>query len=113
VAETQASAGRPVCRWLRPGDREAALILLSRDARANLLLVDLVSKLGQPQAPGEASVEIVGAWCGGELVGLAGLRPSIAIASGITPDVVEALLPHLESVGMGLVKSEAPAVDAR
>ena len=112
MAETQAIDGRPVCRWLRPEDREAALVLLSRDARANLLLLDLVSKLGRRQAPGEASVEVVGAWCGADLIGLAGLRPSIAIASGMTPDVVEALLPHLESMGMGLVKSEAPAVDA-
>jgi hypothetical protein len=54
--------------------------------------------------------EIAAAWRGDEVVGVVGLRPSIAFDADVTPEAVEAFLPLLESVGVGLVKSPADAV---
>jgi RimJ/RimL family protein N-acetyltransferase len=91
--------------------RAAALSFLARDPRANLFLLDLATRLGAPPAPGEPRTEMVGAWRGDELVAVAALRPSVALTPA-PPDAIEAFLPYLESLGVGLVKSPSEAVDA-
>jgi RimJ/RimL family protein N-acetyltransferase len=98
-------------RRLEPAERDAAVEYLTREAKANLLLLDLVVRFGWPPAPGEARTEIVAAWRGGEIAGLASLRPSVVLDAGVKPEAIEAFLPYLDSLGLGLVKSSAAAVD--
>jgi len=90
---------------------EAARTLLARDPVANLVLIDIADRLGKPPAPGEAPSEMVGAWSDGELVAVGSLRPSIAF-SAAPPDVLDAFLPFLEPIGVGLIKSSTETVNA-
>ncbi len=92
-------------------DRERALDFLSRDAVANLFLLDLASRLGKPPAPGEARTEMVAAWRGDRIVGMAGLHPTVILDANAGRDAVEAFIPHLERIRVGLVKSLVPTVD--
>jgi len=98
-------------RLLRPGEREAVLAYLARDACANLVLLDLTERMGFPPSPGEMKTEIVAAWRGGEIVGVVGLRPSVVLDARVGPEAVEAFLPYLSELGVGLVKSAVSAVD--
>jgi predicted GNAT family acetyltransferase len=98
-------------RYLALEDREAALRYLDRDAVANLFLLDLTAKLGSRAEPGESRTELVGVWRDDELVAMAGLRPSVVLDSQAGDEAVRVLLPYLESLSVGLVKSYAPIVD--
>ncbi len=103
--------GSPVeSRYLGLADREAALSYLGRDSVANLLLIDLAAKLGSPPEPGESRAEVVAAWCDGEIVGMVALRPSVVLDANADAAAIEAFLPYLESLSVGLVKSEARIV---
>jgi ribosomal protein S18 acetylase RimI-like enzyme len=103
---------RPLeARLLGVADREAALGYLSRDQVANLFLLDLAARIGSPPESGEAPTEIVGAWRDGELVGVVGLRPNVILDARAGGEVVDALLPYLDGLSVGLVKSLTPAVD--
>jgi ribosomal protein S18 acetylase RimI-like enzyme len=104
-------AGRGKARLLDPGDRGPVLAYLARDARENLYLLDLTARLADPPAPGEMRTEIVGAWRDGGIVGVAALRPSVVLDARVEPEAVDALLPYLEAMGVGLVKSGAASVD--
>jgi predicted GNAT family acetyltransferase len=55
--------------------------------------------------------EIAVAWRGETIIGVVGLRPSIVFDRDVTPEAIEAFLPLLESLGVGLVKSPADAVE--
>jgi len=92
-------------------DREVALKFLSRDAVANLFLMDLTARLGTPPSPGETRTKIVGAWRNGEIVGMAGLHPTVILDAHAGEEAVEAFVPHLERIKVGLVKSLVPTVD--
>jgi RimJ/RimL family protein N-acetyltransferase len=83
-----------------------AIALLHRAPRENLLLLDLAARLGEAPPPGETATELVGAYRGGELVGVATLRPAIAFDAQIEADAVAALLPLVESLDVGLVKCD-------
>ncbi len=98
-------------RLIEPGEREVVLAYLARNARANLLLLDLTERMGFPPSPGEMKTEIVAAWRGGEIVGVAGLRPSVVLDARVGPEAVEAFLPYLAALGVGLVKSAVSVVD--
>jgi len=98
-------------RRLGPEDRAAAFSFLARDPVANLFVLDLVTRLGSAAAPGEARTEVLGAWRGGGLVAVASLRPTVAV-SAAPVDVLDAFLPYLESLGVGLLKSSTEVVDA-
>jgi len=91
-------------------NRSAALSFLARDPLANLFLLDLAARLGAPPVPGEARSEMVGAWRAGELVAVAALRPTVALTAAPS-DALEAFLPYLEPLGVGLVKSSTEVVD--
>jgi ribosomal protein S18 acetylase RimI-like enzyme len=104
-------ARRVEARLLRSQERPAVLARLAADAKANLFLLDLTERISAPPAPGELRTEIAAAWRGEEVVGVVGLRPSIAFDAAVTPEAVEAFLPLLESLGVGLVKSPADAVE--
>jgi ribosomal protein S18 acetylase RimI-like enzyme len=88
-----------------------ALALLARAPRDNLLLLDLAARLGEPPPPGEMATELVGAFRGDELLGVATLRPTIAFDARIEPEVLDALLPLLEALDVGLVKSDPRCVE--
>jgi RimJ/RimL family protein N-acetyltransferase len=83
-----------------------AIALLARAPRENLLLLDLAARLGEPPPPGESATELVGAYRGSALVGVAALRPAIAFDARIEPDAAAALLPLVEALDVGLVKCE-------
>ena len=92
-------------------DRETALHFLSRDAVANLFLLDLAARLGAPPAPGEISTKIVAAWRDDQIVGMAGLHPTVILDANAGKEAVEAFIPYLEGIEVGLVKSLVPTVD--
>jgi ribosomal protein S18 acetylase RimI-like enzyme len=104
-------ARRVEARLLRSQERPAVLARLAANAKANLFLLDLTDRISAPPSPGELRTEIAAAWRGEEVVGVVGLRPSIAFDADVSPEAVEAFLPLLESLGVGLVKSPADAVE--
>ena len=104
-------ARRVEARLLRLQERGPVLARLAANARANLFLLDLADRIDAPPSPGEMRTEIAAAWRGDEVIGVVGLRPSIAFDADVTPEAVEAFLPLLESMGVGLVKSGADAVE--
>ncbi len=105
---------------LRSGDLSArridadalpeAIARLARRPRENLMLLDLAARLGEPPPPGEMGTELVGAWRGGELAGVAALRPTIVFDSEMDADALDALLPFVDELPVGLVKSDPERV---
>jgi len=98
-------------RLLGLADREAAVRYLSRDSVANLFLLDLAANLGGRSVPGEARTEIVALWQNGEIVGMAGLHPTVILDAHAGKEAVEAFIPYLNRLKVGLVKSPVPTVD--
>lgn len=107
---TPTAAPAVEARRLGPESRGEAVALLSRDPESNLFLLDLVTRLEAPPAPGEAATELVGAWRGGEMVAVLGLRPSIALTRA-SPEVLESFLRYLDPLTVGLMKSSVEVVD--
>lgn len=97
-------------RRLGSGDREGALKLLARAADENLVLIDLVSRLGGSLGLGEVPPQIYGAFCGDQLRALAALRPSIALSADMTAEETNELLPYFLRVPSGLIKSDRHSV---
>jgi ribosomal protein S18 acetylase RimI-like enzyme len=111
VATAQQLSPEPLrVRALRGRDCAAALARLRTDPRGNLFLIDLVERLDSPPNPGEAGVEVLAAWCGPELVGVASTRPTVVLETGLSPAALAALLPPLARLPSGLVRSKASAV---
>ena len=102
---------RVEARLLRSEDRPAVLAHLSANPKANLFLLDFTDRMAAPPAPGEMRTEIAAAWRGDAIVGVVGLRPSVVFDSDVTPEAIEAFLPLLEALGVGLVKSPVDAVE--
>ncbi len=98
-------------RPLRVRDRGAALRYLDRAARLNLSLIDLVLRLGTPSRRGEGRAELLAAYRGRELVGVAALHPSMTLDATVGREALEAFFPYLAGVGSGLVKSSEEVVD--
>jgi RimJ/RimL family protein N-acetyltransferase len=92
-------------------DRGAALRYLDRAARLNLSLIDLVLRLGTPSRRGEGRAELLAAYRGRELVGVAALHPSMTLDATVGREALEAFFPYLARVGSGLVKSSEEVVD--
>lgn len=97
-------------RRLEHGDREEALRRLALHPREDLFLLDLVARMGLAPEPGEARAELMGVWEGGRLAGVAALRPSVLLDACMEERALEALLPHLERLPAGLIKSPAALV---
>ena len=91
--------------------RDAILAYLASDVRTNLFLMDLVARSGSAPAPGETRTAVAVASRAGGIVGVAALRPSVVFDAAIGAEAIEALLPFVESLSVGLVKSPAPVVD--
>jgi RimJ/RimL family protein N-acetyltransferase len=84
---------------------------LARRPEGNLFLLDLTARLGAPPPPGELRSEVVAAWQGGAVAAVAALRPSVVFDAEAGPEAIRALLPHLETLGVGLIKSARSGVD--
>ncbi len=106
--DVQGRTGRVVVRPLRRRDREVAIARLRDHARDDLFLIDLVRQIGAGFGA-EAMAEVLGAWRGSNLVGVASLRPTLVLESQIERPVLEALLGPLSDLGSGLVRSEVGA----
>lgn len=107
-------AGRPrgvTARRIGRGERDDVLRFLRRSPRDDLLLLDFAASAGRPAGPGEAAVELIGAWCGDRLRGVASLRPSLVLASRADPKAIEALAPVLARLDAGLLKSPVGVAD--
>jgi RimJ/RimL family protein N-acetyltransferase len=96
---------------VRLAERGAVVAYLARRPDRNLFLLDVAARLGIPPPPGELRSEVVAAWQGGAVAGVAALRPSVVFDAEAGPDTIRALLPHLETLGVGLIKSARPGVD--
>lgn len=104
---------RPIdARLLAPAERAEVLAYLGRSARDNLILLDLVERLGSQPAAGELAPQLAVARRGGEIVAVAALRPSAVLDAQALPEAVERLAPLFDPMGIGLIKSAQPAVDA-
>ena len=97
-------------RPLRERDLRAALEYLDRSPLLNLVLADLVLRIGEPAAAHGKAPEVLGAWRGRELAGIAGLAPSVVFDAAAEPEALEAFFPYLVRVGSGLVKSTEEVV---
>lgn len=99
-------------RLLQPAERGEVVEYLAQSPRDNLLLLDLVARLGHDPAPSELTPQIGVARRAGEIVGVAALRPSAVLDALVQPEALEQLAPLFDPMGIGLVKSAQPAVDA-
>jgi RimJ/RimL family protein N-acetyltransferase len=97
-------------RPLRVRDRGAALRYLDRAARLNLPLIDLALRLGTASRRGEGRAELLAAFRGRELVGVAALQPTLTLDAAVEREALEAFFPYLAGVGSGLVKSSEEVV---
>jgi ribosomal protein S18 acetylase RimI-like enzyme len=97
-------------RPLRVRDRDVALRYLDCAPRLNLPLIDLVLRLGAPSKRGQGRSELLAAFRGRELVGVAALQPSMTLDAAVGCEALEAFFPYLASVGSGLVKSSEELV---
>jgi RimJ/RimL family protein N-acetyltransferase len=98
-------------RLVRRSDRKQVYAYLALDPLANLFLLDQVARLGSAPAPGEMRSEAAVARCGDAIVGVVGLRPTVVFDAAVVPEAIDAFLPFVESLGVGLVKSGEGAVD--
>jgi len=101
----------PSVRVLEPRDLPAVLAFLRKDGLGNLHLIDLAQRCVEPPHPGEAASRILLATVDGEIESVATLQPTITMDVGARPESVEAFLPILARVSVGLVKGETSAVD--
>lgn len=97
--------GQVRAQLLSVRDRSTALAYLGRHPRENLLLSDVVAGVGRPTPPSELSPRVVVAWRGGEIEGVASLRPSMVLDHAITDAALDACLPLLGAAETGLIKS--------
>jgi RimJ/RimL family protein N-acetyltransferase len=98
-------------RRLRWRDRAAACAHLSRDAAANLMLLDVASRLGGLRPGRPPGGTLMAAFDGDALRGVLCLRPSVLLDVDATPDAIAALAPSLATTAAGLIRSPAVCVD--
>jgi predicted GNAT family acetyltransferase len=106
-----ASRALPEAALLRASERDEAIAHLASDARANLTLIDLVARVGVAPLPEETPAQVSAVRVQGRIAGLAALRPTVVLDAELTPNLLEALLPDIESQGVGLIKSRVALVD--
>jgi len=96
---------------LGPRDRDRALERLRKTAHFDLLLTELVSCVGRGMRRGEVAPEIVALWRGRELTSLAAVRPTVVLAHDMPAEGIELVLPFLDRLQTGLLKSGRPRAD--
>ncbi|MEM7412488.1 MAG: GNAT family N-acetyltransferase [Myxococcota bacterium] len=98
-------------RSLTAAGLPAAVALLQGRARDNLLLLDLVRRFGEAPAPGEMAAELLGLYAGAELVGVAALRPIVAVDADFPGAALDLLAPYLEDLQVGLLKGDPAPIE--
>jgi hypothetical protein len=101
----QRSSDGPRAGFLKSGELEAARSYLARDSQLNLQLLDLVDAAGSKGAMRFGEPGLLGAWDGGEIVGVACLRPSLLFDAHLEARALHALLPYVGTIETGLIKS--------
>lgn len=96
---------------MRRQERDAVAAYLARNASRNLLLLDMASRVAERGGPGELRTELAVARRDDAIVAVAGLRPSIVFDDGVDDESIQAFLPFIETLGVGLVKSGVRGVD--
>ena len=91
-------------------DRLRVLEYLAVHPRENLHLIDLVSEVSPRRRPQEMPPQVVVAWRGDRIEGVAALRPSMVLDWGMTEAGLEACLPILTAASTGLIKSPKEGV---
>jgi GNAT superfamily N-acetyltransferase len=81
------------------------MALLEQEPLHNLQLLDLASRLGHPTAPAEVPPQLLGAFEGARVVGVASLRPSLVLDSRVDEAMLDIWMPFLEALPSGLMKS--------
>lgn len=109
--DAQGRSARVIVRPLRRRDQPAARERLAVRTREDLFLLDLVVALGS-HAGGDVAPEVLGAWRGDALVGLAAVRPTLVLESALEPAVRDALLGPMSDISSGLVRCDARAAAA-
>ncbi len=107
----QSAPARLNAQLVSSSDRELVLSHLKQAALQNLLLLDLVARVGL-SSPTELTPQVLAAWRDGRPIGVASLRPSVVLDSAVDLDVLEILMPYFESIETGLVKSGTRIVSA-
>jgi predicted GNAT family acetyltransferase len=107
----QSAPARLSAQLVSSSDRELVLSHLKQAALQNLLLLDLVARVGL-SSPTEFTPQVLAAWRDGRPIGVASLRPSLVLDSAVDLDVLEILMPYFESIETGLVKSGSRIVSA-
>jgi ribosomal protein S18 acetylase RimI-like enzyme len=102
--------GRVRAHLLGVRERDAALAYLKREARRNLMLLEMVASVGHRGPSGELPPQIIAAWRDRQIVGIASLRPSVVLDAEMDEPTLAACLPLLAGVEMGLIKSPSEAV---
>lgn len=97
-------------RRLGSHERAQTLEFLRAASDENLVLIDFVSRLGGSLGPGDVLPQVYGAYAGERLVGVAAVRPSVVLCSGMSPKVLDLLIPYLLRIPTGLVKSDRELV---
>lgn len=105
MLENPVRSRRLKARLLSSRDRDAAIALLRQDALHNLQLLDLANRLGRPGSPTEVPPQLVGAFEGAKLIGVASMRPSVVLDSCVDEGMLDLWMPFLEAVPSGLMKS--------
>jgi predicted GNAT family acetyltransferase len=85
---------------------------LRRNAQGNLLLLDMATMIGDAPGGREVAPQLLSARAGGEVCGVAALRPSLALDSEMEAETLAVLLPYIEVIPTGLMKSPTEIVSA-
>ena len=103
-------------RLLTQRDRDAALGYLKREAHHNLLLIEMAASVGHAPTPSEQPPRVVAAWRGGEVVGVASLRPSVVVDYAMSSEVRSGLVPFrprarlMKLIGAELISDDVVAM---
>ena len=101
----------PRVRRIGPAALPEVRARLAERPRENLLLLDLAERLGEAAPPGEPPSDLLGVWRGSALVGVASLRPTLIFDVAIEPDALDLLVASMESLSVGLAKSDPEHVE--
>lgn len=108
-AASDASHLRP--RLLTAERRERAVEYLAQRAQRNLMLLDIVDSIGRASSASEVPAQAVAAFDADGPRGVVALRPSLVLEAQIEAEALDAVLPFIETIESGLVKSERGGVD--
>ena len=96
-------ASIPQARFVTRKQSQEILAYLAKSPNENLILIDFVQEIARSWR--DCGVQVVAAWDGDRVVGVASMRPSIATSAAMDESALKACLPLLMCVEMGLIKS--------